>query len=74
MKCSVLVELIVAAVLGRLKLWFLASSPCMKVSLFMLLGVLMEFLVNEVSCLSGCLLSFLLMLLLRPSKIEFYVE
>ena len=73
-KCSVLVELIVAAVFGRLKLCVLLSYDCKKVSLFMLLGVLIEFLVRDVSCLSNCLPSFLLIWLFLPSKIEFSVE
>jgi hypothetical protein len=51
MKCSVLVELIVVTVLGRLKLCVLVSSACIKVILFILFGVFIEFLVREVSCL-----------------------
>ena len=74
MKCSVLFEM-VAAVLGRLKLWFFGSSlDCMKVSLFRLLGVLIEFFVKDVSCLSRFLASLRRMLLFLPSKMEFYVE
>jgi hypothetical protein len=46
-----LLEEIVAAVFGRLKCWFLTYSACIKVSLFIWLGVLIEFLVREVSCL-----------------------
>lgn len=74
MKCYVLVEFIVAAVLGRLKLSVLASSPCMRVILFILLGVVTVFLVSEVSCLSICLPSILLMWLFLPSNREFSVE
>lgn len=74
MKFSVFVELIVAAVLGTPKFCVLVSSPCMKVSLLILFGVLIEFLVRDVSCLSICLPSFLLILLFLPSKIEFSVE
>ena len=51
MKCSVLFEDIVAAVLGKLKLLFFAYSACINVSLFIALGVLIEFFVSEVSCL-----------------------
>ena len=67
----------VAAVLGRLKLWPLVSSwwDCMKVSLFRPVGVLIEFFVRDVSCLSArSFASFLRMWLFLPSKIEFSVE
>jgi len=61
--CYVLFE-IVAAVLGRLKLWFLNSSfVCKNVNLLILVGVLIEFLLSEVSCLSTLAPSLLLILL-----------
>lgn len=48
MKCSVLLEDIVAAVLSMLILGYIAWT---KVGFFILLGVSVEFLFNEVPCL-----------------------